>query len=218
MEILILIILGITGGVMIATVAASGIYYSYRSKKGKKDKEKTAAAKVTTNTKSRRFAHVDSESFVLIQDESVVDFDSIPVQPETRRPIRSPDDVYPPLREEEQDDYLLNSLDMDLSSTSVIPPEETIERKGCLEFTLHYYQLSSTLTLTLIRLGDLPLRPSTGKPPDPVVEFEIKYGHEGKIKSEVYHTTCDPHMYESFRFEIPVNDLGNQTRDRKSVV
>ena len=35
---------------------------------------------------------------------------------------RSPDDVYPPLREEEQDDYLLNSLDMDLSSTSVIPP------------------------------------------------------------------------------------------------
>lgn len=33
---------------------------------------------------------------------------------------RSPDDVYPPLREEEQDDYLLNSLDMDLSSTSVI--------------------------------------------------------------------------------------------------
>lgn len=88
MEILILIILGITGGVMIATVAASGIYYSYRSKKGKKDKEKTAAAKVTTNTKSRRFAHVDSESFVLIQDESVVDFDSIPVQPETRRPIR----------------------------------------------------------------------------------------------------------------------------------
>ena len=65
--------------------------------------------------------------------------------------------------------------------------------------------------MTLIRLGDLPLRPSTGKPPDPVVEFEVKYGHEGKIKSEVYHTTCDPHIYESFRFEIPVNDLGNQT-------
>lgn len=44
-----------------------------------------------------------------------------------------------------------------------------------------------------------------------MVEFEIKYGHDGKIKSEVYHTTCNPHMYESFRFEIPVNDLGNQT-------
>ena len=34
---------------------------------------------------------------------------------------RSPDDVYPPVREEEQDDYLLSNLDMDIS-TSVIPP------------------------------------------------------------------------------------------------
>lgn len=48
-------------------------------------------------------------------------------------------------------------------------------------------------------------------PPDPLVEFEVKYAHEGKIKSEVYQTTCNPHMYESFRFEVPVNDLGNQT-------
>ena len=35
---------------------------------------------------------------------------------------RSADDVYPPLREEEQDDYLLSNLDMDISPTSVIPP------------------------------------------------------------------------------------------------
>ena len=35
---------------------------------------------------------------------------------------RSPDDVYPPLREDEQDDYLLNDLEMDFSSTSIIPP------------------------------------------------------------------------------------------------
>ena len=67
------------------------------------------------------------------------------------------------------------------------------------------------MTLTLIRLGDLPLRPDTGKPPDPMVEFEVKYAHDGKIKSEVYQTTCNPHMYESFRFDVPVNDLGNQT-------
>ena len=39
----------------------------------------------------------------------------------------------------------------------------------------------------------------------------MKYAHDGKIKSEVYQTTCNPHMYESFRFEVPVNDLGNQT-------
>ena len=35
---------------------------------------------------------------------------------------RSPDDVYPPLRVEEQDDYLLSNLDMDFSNISVIPP------------------------------------------------------------------------------------------------
>ena len=74
-------------------------------------------------------------------------------------------------------------------------------------FSLH----SSTLTLTLIRLGDLSLRLDTGFPPDPLVEFEVKYAHDGKIKSEVYQSTSDPHMYESFRFEVPVNDLGNQT-------
>ena len=87
MEILVIIILGITGGVMIATVAVSGIYYSYRTKKAGKGKEKTAA-KVTTSAPLRRSARAESESFVVIQDESVVDFDSIPVQPETRRPIR----------------------------------------------------------------------------------------------------------------------------------
>ena len=35
---------------------------------------------------------------------------------------RSPDDVYPPLRVDEQDDYLLSNLDMDFSNISVIPP------------------------------------------------------------------------------------------------
>lgn len=208
MDILIMIILGIVGGVMIATVAASGIYYTYRTKKDK-DKEK-AVAKITS-AHHRRSARIETEPFVQYQDESLVDFDSVPVQPETRRPIRSPDDVYPPVRVEEQDDYLLSNLDMDFSITSVIPPEDTIERKGCLEFTLHYYQLSSTLTLTLIRLGDLPLRLDTGMPPDPLVEFEVKYAHDGKIRSEVYQSTCNPHMYESFRFEVAVSDLGNQT-------
>ena len=81
-----MIILGIVGGVMIATVAASGIYYSYRTKKDK-EKEK-AAAKVTTSTTARRSARIESESYVVYQDESLVDFDSIPVQPETKRPIR----------------------------------------------------------------------------------------------------------------------------------
>ena len=81
-----MIILGIVGGVMIATVAASGIYYSYRSKKDK-EKEK-AAAKLTSSTPARRSARTEAEPFVVYQDESLVDFDSIPVQPETRRPIR----------------------------------------------------------------------------------------------------------------------------------
>ena len=40
---------------------------------------------------------------------------------------RTPDDVYPPLRDEEQDDYLLGNLDMDLSPTSVIPPVCCVE-------------------------------------------------------------------------------------------
>ena len=75
-------------------------------------------------------------AFVVIR---CLPFPHLPTKPPTHRSIpphrgsrnkiknlifvpRSPDDVYPPLREEEQDDYLLNSLDMDLSSTSVIPP------------------------------------------------------------------------------------------------
>ncbi|EDO25923.1 predicted protein, partial [Nematostella vectensis] len=89
--------------------------------------------------------------------------------------------------------------------------EEMVERRGSLEFLLHFYQLSSTLTLTMVRMSDLPRRPDTGHPPDPIVELELKYGHEGKVKSESYQNTCNPHMYESFRFEVPVNDLGNQT-------
>ncbi|EDO49457.1 predicted protein [Nematostella vectensis] len=63
----------------------------------------------------------------------------------------------------------------------------------------------------MVRMSDLPRRPDTGHPPDPIVELELKYGHEGKVKSESYQNTCNPHMYESFRFEVPVNDLGNQT-------
>ena len=70
---------------------------------------------------------------------------------------------------------------------------------------------SSTLTLTLVCLSDLPRRLDTNHSPDPMVELEVKYGHDGKIKSETYQNTSNPHMYESFRFEIPVNDLGNQT-------
>ena len=75
-------------------------------------------------------------AFVVIR---CLPFPHLPTKPPTHRSIppdrgsrnkiknlifvpRSPDDVYPPLREEEQDDYLLNSLDMDLSSTSIIPP------------------------------------------------------------------------------------------------
>ena len=81
-----MIILGIVGGVMIATVAASGIYYSYRTKKDR-EREK-AAAKVAASAPARRTARVESEPFVVYQDESLVDFDSIPVQPETKRPIR----------------------------------------------------------------------------------------------------------------------------------
>lgn len=162
MDIMIMIILGIVGGVMIATVAVCGIYYSYRTKKDQ-EKEKTAK-KVPPSAPARRSVRTESEPYVVYQDESLVDFDSIPVQPETKRPIRylfllfsfakatvhiqwrsivmvvqfrvillpldaftilvsrSPDDVYPPLREEEQDDYLLSNLDMDISPTSVIPP------------------------------------------------------------------------------------------------
>ena len=86
MDILIMIILGICGGVMIATVAASGIYYSYRTKKDR-EREK-AVAKVVTSTPARRPARAETEPYVVYQDESLVDFDSIPVQPETKRPIR----------------------------------------------------------------------------------------------------------------------------------
>jgi len=86
MEIMIMIILGIVGGVMIATVAVAGIYYSYRTKKDR-EKERTAA-KVTTSTPARRVGRTESEPYVVYQDESLVDFDSIPVQPETKRPIR----------------------------------------------------------------------------------------------------------------------------------
>ena len=85
MDIITLIILAIVGGVMIATVAASGIYYSYRSKR---DREKEKVAAKITSTPARRTARVEKESYVVYQDESLVDFDSVPVQPETRRPIR----------------------------------------------------------------------------------------------------------------------------------
>ena len=48
---------------------------------------------------------------------------------------RSPDDVYPPLRIEEQDDYLLSNLDMDFSNISVIPPvshvNDAVKFKNC---------------------------------------------------------------------------------------
>ena len=44
-----------------------------------------------------------------------------------------------------------------------------------------------------------------------MVEMEIKYAYDDNIKSEIYRSSCNPHMYESFRFEIPLNDLGNQT-------
>ena len=64
--------------------------------------------------------------------------------------------------------------------------------------------------MTLVRLGDLPIR-DTGHPPDAMVEMEIKYAYDDNIKSEIYRSSCNPHMYESFRFEIPLNDLGNQT-------
>ena len=86
MDIIIMIILGIVGGVMIATVAVCGIYYSYRTKKDR-ETEKTAA-KVATSAPARRSARTESEPYVVYQDESLVDFDSIPVQPETKRPIR----------------------------------------------------------------------------------------------------------------------------------
>ena len=85
MDIITLIILAIVGGVMIATVAASGIYYSYRSKR---DREKEKVAAKITSTPARQTARVEKESYVVYQDESLVDFDSVPVQPETRRPIR----------------------------------------------------------------------------------------------------------------------------------
>ena len=83
-----MIILGIVGGVMIATVAVCSIYYSYRTKKDR-EKEKTAA-KVSASGPSRKSARAESEPYVVYQDESLVDFDSIPVQPETKRPIRYP--------------------------------------------------------------------------------------------------------------------------------
>ena len=83
MDIIVIIILSIVGGVMIAMVAASGIYYSYRSKK-EGDKETPKAS-----SPIRRHGRVETcDPFLLYQDESHVDFDSIAVQPETLRPIR----------------------------------------------------------------------------------------------------------------------------------
>ena len=86
MDIMVMIILGIVGGVMTATVAVCGIYYSYRTKKDQ-EKEKTAT-KVAASTPARRSDRTESEPYVVYHDESLVDFDSIPVQPETKRPIR----------------------------------------------------------------------------------------------------------------------------------
>lgn len=69
---------------------------------------------------------------------------------------------------------------------------------------------SSTLTITIVSLSDLPLRPD-GEPPDTFVEMELQYAHEGKVKTETYSKTCNPHLYESFKFDVPLRDLGSQT-------
>lgn len=69
---------------------------------------------------------------------------------------------------------------------------------------------SSTLTITIVSLSDLPLRPD-GEPPDSFVEMELRYAHEGKVKTEIYSKTCNPHLYESFKFDVPLRDLGSQT-------
>ena len=72
------------------------------------------------------------------------------------------------------------------------------------------FLLSSTLTITIVSLSDLPLRPN-GEPPDTFVELELRYAHEGKVKTEIYTKTRNPHLYESFKFDVPLRDLGSQT-------
>lgn len=204
MDFLISLIFGIVIVVFVATVAATGIYYLYRTRKG-------AAQELRGSPKKKKGImgpKKTADDWVYLQDEQgLVDLASVPVQPQTRRPVTSPDQVYPPVRE--QDDFLLESLDMD-TPRSAIPPDQEIERRGTLEFSLHYYQLSSTLTITIVSLSDLPLRPN-GEPPDTFVELELRYAHEGKVKTEIYSKTCNPHLYESFKFDVPLRDLGSQT-------
>lgn len=124
-EVLIIITLSCAAGVMMATIASAGIYYAYR---GKKDKKKEKRQAITSTP-----ALTYDDPQLVYHDEALVDLESVPVQPQTRRPIRSPDDVYPPLKDEEQDDYLLENLDMvDLTPgamPSVSPRTRARERR-----------------------------------------------------------------------------------------
>ena len=119
MEFLISLILGIVIVVFVATVAATGIYYLYRTRKD--------AAQLTRAPPQKKKGILGppkkgAEDWVYLQDEQqqgLVDLESVPVQPKPRRPVISPENVYPPVRE--QDDFLLESLDMD-TPRSAIPP------------------------------------------------------------------------------------------------
>ena len=118
MDFLISLIFGIVIVVFVATVAATGIYYIYRTRKDAAQESRGPPKKKKGIMGSKKTA----DDWVYLQDEQqqgLVDLASVPVQPQTRRPITSPDQVYPPVRE--QDDFLLESLDMD-TPRSAIPP------------------------------------------------------------------------------------------------
>jgi hypothetical protein len=117
MDILVITILSIVAGILLATIAASGIYYAFKTKHDKQSQSKKDGVRG-----KKILALPRDDSYVIYQDESLVDVESVAVQPETRRPILSPDDVYPPVKEEEQDDFLLESLEMDYSSSGGMPP------------------------------------------------------------------------------------------------
>ena len=116
MDILVITILSIVAGILLATIAASGVYYAFKTRHDKQVQSKKDGAQ------KKKLVLPHDDSYVIYKDESLLDIESVAVQPETKRPILSPDDVYPPVKEEEQDDFLLESLEMDYSSSGGMPP------------------------------------------------------------------------------------------------
>ena len=95
---LVIIVMSISAGLMLITAATAGIYYAH---KRKKYKERRGMLQITSTP-----AHAYDDPYL---EGSVLE--GVPVQPETRRPIRNAEDVYPPITEEDPDPYGIDLID-----------------------------------------------------------------------------------------------------------